>query len=99
MSGPARKKTSLLSIGMDNMVNDFLAWLTSRDSVPLDSLLIAYISIAQGGLGLMHAHTRAVSDFVLTMSQAKLLATLCGLFYTHQNDTSDFHRTFYRLLM
>ena len=37
---------------------------------PPDSLLIAYIAIAQGGLGLMDAHTRAVPNFVLTMSQA-----------------------------
>ena len=40
------------------------------DYTPLDSLLIAYIAIVQSGLGLMDAHTHAVPDFVLAMSQA-----------------------------
>ena len=59
-----------LSIRIDNMVESFLSKLTCRDSIPLDSLLIAYIAIVQGGLGLMDAHTQAMTDFVLTMSQA-----------------------------
>ena len=64
------ERQGLISIGIDNMVESFLSKLTCRDSVPLDLLIITYIAIAQGGLGLMDAHTRAVPDFVLTMSQA-----------------------------
>ena len=52
------------------MVDSFLSKLTCHNSIPLDSLLMAYIAIIQGGLGLMDTHTRAVPDFVLTMSQA-----------------------------
>ena len=59
-----------LSVGIDSMVNSFLARLTCRTSIPQDSLMIAYMTIAQGGLGLMDASTRAIPDFVLTMSQA-----------------------------
>ena len=59
-----------LSIGIDNMVNDFLSKLTSHDSISPDSLLTAYITIAQDMLGLMDVHTRAVPDFMPTMSQA-----------------------------
>ena len=57
-------------VSIVNMVNDSLTKLTSRNSIPPDSLsiLIAYIDIAQGGLGPMDAHTRAVPDFVLTVS-------------------------------
>ena len=59
-----------LSVGIDGMVNNFLSELTCRDLILLDSLLIAYIAISQGGLGLMDAHTRAMYNFVLTMSHA-----------------------------
>ena len=59
-----------LAIGIDNMVDYFLSRITARDSIPFTSRLIAYITIAQGGLGLMDAHTRAIPDFVLTMSQS-----------------------------
>ena len=59
-----------LSIVIDNTVDSFFSKLTCRNSTPLDYLLVAYFSIAQGGLGLMDAHTRAVSDFLPTMSQA-----------------------------
>ena len=52
------------------MVESFLARLTKRSSIPIDSMLLAYISIAQGGLGLMDAYTRAVPDMVLSMSQS-----------------------------
>ena len=61
---------SPLSKGIDAMVEGFIAKLTGRTSVPADSLLIAYITIAQGGLGFMDPFTRAVPDFVLTMSRA-----------------------------
>ena len=44
-----------LAVGIDDMVESFLARLTKRSSIPIDSMLIAYISIAQGGLGLMHS--------------------------------------------
>ena len=52
------------------MVEHVLAKLTNRTSLEVDSLLISYITIAQGGLGLMDAFTRAVPDFVITMSQS-----------------------------
>ena len=52
------------------MVSSFLSKLTQRQSIDTDSLLIAYVTIAQGGLGLMDASTRAIPDLVLTMSQA-----------------------------
>ena len=59
-----------LSVGIDTMVGDFLARLTQRPSIPLDSQLIAYMTIAMGGLGLMDASSRAIPDFIITMSQA-----------------------------
>ncbi|KAL7531115.1 hypothetical protein ACHAWF_003634, partial [Thalassiosira exigua] len=61
---------SPLSESIDTMADGFIAKLTGRSSIPADSLLIAYITIAQGGLGFMDPFTRAVPDFVLTMSRA-----------------------------
>ena len=55
------------------MVNDFLAKLTSRE-LPPNFLLIAYISIVQGGMGLMDAHSILVPKIVLTMSQTNWYA-------------------------
>ena len=52
------------------MVQSFLSKLTQLQSIEPDSLLIAYVTIAQGGLGLMDPSTRAIPDLVLTMSQA-----------------------------
>ena len=66
-----------LAVGIDSMVNNFLAALTGRDSVPKASMLIAYISIAQGGLGLMDASSCAVPDMIITMSAAIRYAE-CG---------------------
>ena len=59
-----------LACRIDTMVNSFISRLAQRDNIPTFSLLIAYISIAQGGLGLMDPFTRAIPDFVLTMSHA-----------------------------
>ena len=59
-----------LSCRIDQLVNSFLSKLTQREQVPLESLLIAYITIAQGGLGFMDPFTRAIPDFVITMSHA-----------------------------
>ncbi len=52
------------------MVEASLAKLTQCSSLNPDSLLIAYLSIAQGGLGLMDAYSRAIPDLVITMSQS-----------------------------
>lgn len=38
-------------------------------------MLIAYVAIAHGGLGLMDPHTRVIPDFVLTMTSATRAAT------------------------
>jgi len=57
-------------VGIDAMANSFLAKLAQWHSIPTDSMLIAYISITQGGLGLMDASSRAFPNFVLTMCQA-----------------------------
>ena len=46
-----------LSVGIDYMVNSFLARLTCRTSIPHDSLLIPYMTITQGGLRLMDTST------------------------------------------
>ena len=62
--------TGPLATGINSMVSSFLSKLTQRQSIDTDSLLIAYVTIAQGGLGLMDASTRAIPDLVLTMSQA-----------------------------
>ena len=59
--------TGPLATGIDRMVESVLASLTNRRSLELDSMFIAYMTIAQGGLGLMDAFTRAVPDFVITM--------------------------------
>ena len=44
-------------VGIDDMVNSFLTCLTCRTYIPQYSLLISYVTIAQGGLGLMDAST------------------------------------------
>ena len=61
---------SPLSVGVDQMVEASLAKLTQRSSLNADSLLIAYLSIAQGELGLMDAYSRAIPNLVITMSQS-----------------------------
>ena len=49
-----------LSMGIDSMVNSFLTHLTCRTFIPQDSLLIAYMTIAQGALGSwMHPHGKS----------------------------------------
>jgi hypothetical protein len=59
-----------LSVGIDRMVEASLAKLTQKSSLEANSLLISYLSIAQGGLGLMDAYSRAIPDLVITMSQS-----------------------------
>jgi hypothetical protein len=59
-----------LSVGIDRMVEASLAKLTQRSYLNANSLLIACLSIAQGGLGLMDAYSRAIPDLVITMSQS-----------------------------
>ncbi|KAL7533492.1 hypothetical protein ACHAXR_005267, partial [Thalassiosira sp. AJA248-18] len=63
-----------LAVGIDEMANAFLSKLTQHATIPHTSLLIAYISIAQGGLGMMDAMSRAIPDFVLTMAHATRFA-------------------------
>jgi hypothetical protein len=52
------------------MVEASLAKLTHRSSLDADLLLMAYLSIAQGGLGLMDAYSRAIPDLIIMMSQS-----------------------------
>ena len=58
-----------MAVGINSMVNSFLARLTCCTSIPQDSLLISYMTTAQGGLRLTDASARAILDFSLTMSQ------------------------------
>ncbi|KAL7543814.1 hypothetical protein ACHAWF_011480 [Thalassiosira exigua] len=60
---------SPLSKSINVMAEGFIAKLVGRSSLPADSLLIAYITIAQGDLGFMDPFNHVVPDFVLTMSQ------------------------------
>jgi hypothetical protein len=62
------------------MAKNFLSRLTNNASIPETSMLIAYITVAQGGLGLMDPHTCAIPDFVVTMRSAIRAAT--AGFYT-----------------
>ena len=55
---------------MDQMVEAFLAKLTQRSFLKAGSLLIAYLSIVQGGLGLLDAYSQAIPDLGITMSQS-----------------------------
>jgi hypothetical protein len=57
------------------MASSFLARLTYSASIPETSMIIAYMSIAQGGLSLMDPHTRAIPDFTITMASAIRAAT------------------------
>ena len=100
--------------GIGKMTERFLSRLTQRASIPLSSLTIAHMTIAQGGLAMMDAATRAIPDFILTMSQAvriaeqgvalskthshKLAPSLCALFRTRTNQGSTFLKRFYTLL-
>ena len=67
--------TGPLATNIDSMANSFLAKLIDEPSLPLHSMLIAYIPQNQGGLGLLDAATRAIPDFVLTMTSAYRYAT------------------------
>jgi hypothetical protein len=62
--------TGPLATSIDSMANSFLSKLIDELSLPLHSMLIAYIPLNQGGLGLLDAATRAIPDFVLTMTSA-----------------------------
>ena len=74
-----------LAHGINEMVRNFLASISGVAAIPDTALRIAYIAIAHGGLGLMDAHTRAVPDFVLTMTQAIRYAET-GIFGGRQGD-------------
>ena len=57
-------------VGIDNMVNSFPLQSHQPPFHPLDSLQIAYITIAQGSLGLMDTPTcRAVPTIIISTSQ------------------------------
>ena len=51
-----------LASRIHHMVHKFLCQLTHTTNIPEESLLIAYIGVAQGGLGFMDPHTRAIPD-------------------------------------
>ena len=59
-----------LFLGISSILESFLSRLAQRSSIPHSALLIVFVTIAQCDLGLMDPSTRAVQDFVLTMSQA-----------------------------
>jgi hypothetical protein len=67
--------TGPLAYHIHSIAKNFLSRLTNNASIPETSMLIAYITISQGGLGLMDAHTRAIPDFVVTMYSAIRAAT------------------------
>jgi hypothetical protein len=67
--------TGPLAHRIHSMAKNFLSRLTNNSSIPTTSMLIAYITVAQGGLGLMDPHTRAIPDFVVTMCSAIRAAT------------------------
>ena len=54
-----------LAKGINNMANSFLSQLIQRHAIPDDTMTIAYIALAQGGLGLMDATSRAIPDLYL----------------------------------
>ena len=59
-----------LTAGYDKIISNFLKTLLNfRDTDNLSTFasLIAHLNINKGGLGLLHASTRAVPDFVLNM--------------------------------
>jgi hypothetical protein len=74
--------TGPLAHRIHSMAKNFLSKLTNNNSIPETSMLIAYITISQGGLGLMDAHTRAIPDFVVTMCSAIRAAT-SGFYMGH----------------
>ena len=59
-----------LALQIDAMAKNFLARLTNVESISDSSMLIAYIAVAHGGLGFMDPFTRAIPDFVVTMTGA-----------------------------
>ena len=60
---------------INSMAERFLSRITNMLELPPTSMLLAYITLAQGGLGMMDPHTRAIPDFVITMSSAIRAAT------------------------
>ena len=56
--------------GIDSIIHDFLATITSQQQLPSHAIIIANISVGLGGLGILNASHRAAPDFVFTMTSA-----------------------------
>ena len=59
-----------LTAGYDKIVTQFLTTLLNindPDTLPFYATLICHLNINKGGLGILHASTRAIPDFVLNM--------------------------------
>ena len=59
-----------LTSEIDKLVRQFLATIAGRETIPEYAALIAQLSVAHGGLGILYAGQRAAPDFVLTMTAA-----------------------------
>jgi len=59
----------LLTANTDPQISSFLGQLTNQHIAPA-TLMLSQISVAHGGLGLLNTSSRAIPDFVLTMTMA-----------------------------
>ena len=59
---------------IEELLRSFLSELLDGAEIPDHSLLICQLGIKQGGLGLIHPASRAVSDFMVGMNKARFTA-------------------------
>ena len=59
-----------LTSDIENIISTFLASLLNQPTIPPSTILISQLGLASGGLGILSPRTRAVPDFVITMTTA-----------------------------
>ena len=67
-----------LTNGYDQIVNNFLRTLLNMqedEPLPMYASLITHLNINKGGLGILHASTRAIPDFIINMMSSSRCAS------------------------
>ncbi len=67
-----------LTAGYDRIITSFLKTLLNiqhSENLPTYANLIAHLNINKGGLGILHASTRAIPDFIINMMTSHRCAT------------------------
>ncbi|EJK61685.1 hypothetical protein THAOC_17780, partial [Thalassiosira oceanica] len=59
---------------IEELLRSFLSELLDEAEIPDHTILICQLGLKQGGLGLLHPASRAVSDFIVSMNKAQFSA-------------------------